>query len=103
MYSDIGGVKLGKFVKPNPMLRSLYTSADIEEDLSISFDLVDGIKHMGGILMGREIWGVIWDPIGAPNFPPKFGINGPMIPLKKLKFSIDEISNFDGAWNLRGD
>ena len=48
MYSDIGGVELGKFVKPNPMLRSLYTSADIEEDLSITFDLVDGIRHMGG-------------------------------------------------------
>ena len=48
MYSDIGGVKLGKFVKPNPMLRSLYTSADIEEDLSITFDLVDRIEHMGG-------------------------------------------------------
>ena len=46
MYSDIGGVKLGLFV--NPMLRSLYTSADIEEDLSLTFDLVDGIKHMGG-------------------------------------------------------
>jgi len=55
------------------------------------------------ILTGREIWGVIRDPIGAPKSPPKFGINGPMIPLKKLKFSVDKISNFDGAWNLRGD
>ena len=152
------------------MLRSLYTSADIEEDLSITFDLVDGIKHMGGhfdgawnlrgnlgpywgpqiptqiwhhlvndtlekieifcwqnfkfwwgvkfegrfgtllgppsppqnlasiswwypwknwnflltkfqILTGREIWGVIWDPIGAPKSHPKFGISWPMIHL----------------------
>ena len=30
------------------MVRSLYTSADIEEDLSITFDLVDRIRHMGG-------------------------------------------------------
>ena len=35
------------------------------------------------ILTGREIWGVIWGPIGAPKTPPKFGISWPMIHLKK--------------------
>ena len=30
------------------MLRLLYTSADMEEDLSITFDLVDGFSYMGG-------------------------------------------------------
>ena len=32
----------------NPMVRLLNTSADNEEeDLSITFDLVDGFRHMG--------------------------------------------------------
>ena len=49
---DLGicGVILGYFDKPHPMLRSLYTSADMEEDLSITFDLVDEFSIWGVIL-----------------------------------------------------
>ena len=47
MDLGIWGVILGYFDKPNPMVRSLYTSADMEEDLSVTFDLVDEFRHMG--------------------------------------------------------
>ena len=30
------------------MVRSLYTSADMEKELSVTFDLVDRFKHMRG-------------------------------------------------------
>ena len=47
---DLGNLRviLGYFFKANPMVRSLYTSADMQEDLSITFDLVDRIRHVGG-------------------------------------------------------
>ena len=33
---------------PNPMLRSLYKSADIEEDLSITLELMGIMWHIRG-------------------------------------------------------
>ena len=45
---DFGKVILGYFFKANPMVRSLYTSADMEEDLSITLEPMDRFKHMKG-------------------------------------------------------
>ena len=30
------------------MVRSLYTSADMEKNISVTSDPVDGFRHMGG-------------------------------------------------------
>ena len=38
----------GVVFEANPMVRSLYTSADMEENLSITFEPVDRFKHMRG-------------------------------------------------------
>ena len=40
---------MGYSDNPNPMVRSVYTSDEMEEDLSIAFDLMDGIRqgHFG--------------------------------------------------------
>ena len=31
---------------PNPKVRSLYKSADMEEDLPITWEPMDGLRHM---------------------------------------------------------
>ena len=33
---------------PNPMVRSMYKSADMEKDLHVTWEPVHGIKHMRG-------------------------------------------------------
>ena len=33
---------------PNPMVRLLYKSADMEDDLSISLEPMDGLRHVRG-------------------------------------------------------
>ena len=38
----MGGVILGYSFMPNPIVRSLYISADMEEDLPITLAPVDG-------------------------------------------------------------
>ena len=39
-------VILGYFFMPNPMVRSLYKSADMEEDLSITLEPMGRLWHM---------------------------------------------------------
>ena len=41
-------VILEYFLKANPMVRSLYTSADMEVDLSVTLEPMDRFKHMRG-------------------------------------------------------
>ena len=36
------------------MVRSLYTSADMEEDLSITVDLMDGFQHISCLLLSNH-------------------------------------------------
>ena len=42
----------------NPIIKSLYTSADMEKDISITFDPVDGFwqskSHFGVVSQGKS-------------------------------------------------
>ena len=40
---------------PNPIMRSLYKSADMEEDLPITWEPMDGLRHM------RSHFGVVFN------------------------------------------
>ena len=38
----------------NPMVRSLYTSTDMKEDISITFDSMDGFQHISCLLLSNH-------------------------------------------------
>ena len=52
MDFDKWRVIFGYFFKANPMVRSLYTSANMKKDRSITYDPVDGFQSVRGGILG---------------------------------------------------
>ena len=51
---DLGNIRVifWYFFEANPMMRSLYTSADMEENISITSGPVDGFQHITSSFLG---------------------------------------------------